>query len=150
MIANKKKIGLFIVIFVLLIVVFSILLNFVLPVKTRVINGNFGNYTNGDVIFISKSDSYKVGDIIIYKISSTDESIFAEVIEKNTDGTYKIKRAGEEYINNPIENNINEGQIMGKGIASLSMYIFYPLLLIVNLFLAYILTVIIYKKLNSH
>ena len=126
-------------------ILFFVLLNFVLPVKTCMISGDIGNYKSGDILFYTESDSYIVNDVILYTPSSTPSTIVAEIVEKNPDGTFKVIGTNPEPIEDLDQNNLKKEQIMGKVISSTSPYVFYPILIAINLILAFILTHFIYK-----
>jgi len=125
------------------------LLNFALPIKTSEISGKIGKYASGDILFYAESETYNVNDVILYKPSSIEQIIFAEIVEINLDGTFKVIGTNPEPIDDLDQNNLKKEQIMGKVISSISAYIFYPIFIAINLILAFILTHFISKKIKT-
>jgi len=143
-----KKTAIFFVLLLFLFVLSGVLMNFILPVKTSMISGDVGRYNNGDILFYSESESYTVSDFILYRPSSSQSTLVAEIVEINTDGTFKVIGTDPEPIDDLDQNSLHKRQIIGKVIASTSPYIFYPIILLINLFLAFILTSFISKKMK--
>jgi hypothetical protein len=145
---KKKLILVFIVLFIFLFLSFSVLTNFILPVKTSMISGNVGRYSSEDILFYSESESYTINDYIIYRPTSKQVSIIAEIIEINSNGTFKVIGINPEPIEKLDQNNLKKEQIMGKIFYSMSMYIFYPIVITICIISAFILTHFILKKLK--
>jgi len=146
---NKKIIGVFAVVLIILITLSLISLNFILPIKTVMISGDVGHYKNGDILFFTESDSYNINDFILYEPSSSASIFVAKIIEKNTDDTFKVISTNPESIENLDQNNLKKEQIIGKVISSMSPYIFSFILIAINLVLAFIITHFIYKRINK-
>ena len=146
---NRNKIVIFSTLMIFLIILFFGLMNFILPVRTSVLSGDVGDYKNGDVLFYIESESYNVNDSILYTPSSIPSIIVAKIVEKNPDGTFKVIGANPEPIDDLDQNNLKKEQIMGKVIANITFYIFYPILFAILIILDYFLTIIISKKVNK-
>lgn len=146
---KRKKIAIFIVMMISLSILFFILLNFALPIKTSMISGKIGKYTSEDILFHAESETYNVNDVILYNPSSIEQTIFAEIVEINLDGTFKVIGTNPEPIDDLDQNNLKKEQIIGKVISSISAYIFYPLFMAINLILAFALTHFISKKIKT-
>ena len=145
---KSKKIVIFIGFFILLFMLFSVLTNYILPVKTSMISDNIGRYNSGDILFCSESESYTVNDYILYRPSSKQATIFAEIVEINADGTFRVIGINPEPIDDLDQNNLRQEQILGKVIYSISMFIFYPIVITITIILAFILTYVIIKKIK--
>lgn len=59
---NRKKIAIFTIFIIFLIILFFSLMNFVLPVKTSMLSGDIGVYESGGILFCTASDSFNVND----------------------------------------------------------------------------------------
>jgi hypothetical protein len=144
-----KKYLVFILVFISLFILFSALMNFVLPVKTSMVSGNIGRYNNGDILFYTESNSYTIDDYILYRPSSIQSILVAEIVDINSDGTFKVIGTDLEPIDDLDQSNLKQEQIIGKVVSSLSMYIFYPIVIVITLILSYIVTHFAYKKIKK-
>jgi hypothetical protein len=146
--SKTKKIVIFIEFFILLLMLFSVLTNFILPIKTSIISIDIGRYTSGDILFYSESESYNINDYILYNPSSKEMIVIAEIIEINSDDTFKVIGADPEPKDDLDQNNLKQEQIIGKVIYSVSWYIYYPMVITIIIILSLILTYFIYKKIK--
>ena len=148
-----KKVLLFIVVLVILMVIGKLVNRFVLPVAKLNSESMQPTFNKGDIIFYTKSDSYGVNDIIIF-YSTIKDPIVARIIEINSDGTYKAK--GDNPKTNPVpiksqlldETQISKTQILGKVFNfSLNPVIFILLVRGIQIILALLLTKLFYYRL---
>jgi len=144
-----KKFTIFIVLFISIFILSSVLTNFVLPVKTSSISGTVGKYNSSDILFYTESESYTINDYIFYRPSSIQSTLFARIVEINPDSTFKVLGTNSEPIDDLDQNNLKQEQIIGKVISSISMYIFYPIVIIITLIFTCILTYFITRKKNK-
>lgn len=144
-----KKILIFIVLMILLIALSNVLFRFVLPLKAvRLISDNMApTYDKGDVLFYSQTNEYVVEDVIISETSRG--TIVTRIIEINDDGTFKAKGDGNaaSIVSSLVdETHIQKEQIIGKILFGTKWFIFYPILYIIQIIIALILTKLIYSK----
>lgn len=67
----------------------------------------------GDMPVVQGSDTYNVGDVIVYSVPSQDYPIIHRIIKINEDGTYQTK--GDNNVNQlPYEFSVRKEQIHGK------------------------------------
>lgn len=146
---KTKKIIIFIGFFIFLLMLFAILTNFILPVKTVIISGDVGKYNSGDILFYTESEAYEINEYILYKPSTKQVNYIAEIVDINSDGTFKVIGADPESIDELDQNNLKQNQIIGKIIYSSPFYIFYPISIIITIIFAYIITHFISKKIKQ-
>ena len=122
---NLKKIGIFILIFVVLLGISNILFRFVLPIKAVfLVSGSMEPaYNENDVVFWKQADTYNLDDVVIFK-GNLPSDIVSRIIDVNDDGTFNLK--GDA---NPtsiyFERNVPKERIKGKIVYSISPFIFY-------------------------
>ncbi len=145
-----KKIIIFVVLIILIIGLVNVLFRFVLPIKpVKMISRSMApTYNKGDVLFYSSSDTYNIEDIIIYTPSARPQNIVARIIEENPDGTFKVKGDANPSVL-PIfdQESLKKEQIVGKVLSGTKWFIFYPLIYIIQIIIALLLTKLIYSKL---
>jgi len=110
------------------------------------LSGDVGEYNNGDILFYSGSESYTVNDCVLYTPSSSSSIIVAKIVVINPEGTFTVIGTSPEPIEELDQNNLQEQQIIGKVIATTPAYIFLPLVILLAIGVAFILTRIITKK----
>ena len=150
-----KKIALFIVLLVILIVMGKLINRFVLPLAKLNSESMYPTYNKGDILFYSKSSPYNVNDVIIF-YSSRRIPIVVRIIEINPDSTYKAK--GDNPKTNPVpiksifldETRISKEQILGKILFSFNPIIFYVLVYGIEIIIAFLLTKLISAKFLNH
>ena len=113
-----KKIVIFIALLIFISVLSHVLLNYALPIKTSMLSGDIGSYNDGDILFYTNSESYSLNDVILYTPSSQPQTIVAEIVEINPDGTFKVIGANPEPIDDLDQNNLKKEQIVGKVISN--------------------------------
>jgi len=145
---DKRKIGLFIPIFIGVIILTVVLINFVLPLKASMLSGDVGQYQSGEILFYGSAESYQVNDLILYSPSSNTNVLFAKIIEINPDNTFKVIGTESEPIEELDQNSVNENQITGKVVYSISPYVFFPLLIFIDVIIAFVITTFVTKRLN--
>jgi signal peptidase I len=70
-------------------------------------------FEKGDMPIVTGSDDYKVGDVIVYTVSTQSPPIIHRMVKVNPDGTYQTK--GDHNANqNDYEDSIKKDQIQGK------------------------------------
>jgi hypothetical protein len=147
---KTKKIAIFIILVFFILIIAQVLMNSILPVKSCIASISVGRLNSGDVLFYSESESYTTNDYIIYRPSSKQVNYIAEIIEINPDGTFKvISGTSSDPIVQAEQNNLKQEQILGKVIYSISMYILYPIVIIISIILAFVLTHFISKKIKT-
>ncbi len=145
--SKGKQIGIFIVVLVFLIVLMNVLVHFVSPVKpVRFVSWSMEPaYHYGDVLFYQRvpKGNYKVGDVIIYdaEASTAEEQIVVRIIEENDDGTFIVKGdANPGTLEHLDQNNLRKEQIIGKVLFGMQWYIYYPVLYLILIIVALLIT----------
>ena len=67
----------------------------------------------GDMPVVEGSDSYKVGDIVVYSVLGEPAPIIHRIVEVNSDGTYQT-RGDHNSGQNPYELKVDARQVHGK------------------------------------
>ncbi len=72
-----------------------------------------GGFAIGDMPVVQGSDSYKIGDVIVYSVESQPAPIIHRIIKVNDDGTFQTK--GDNNLSQlPYESSVSKSQISGK------------------------------------
>jgi len=72
-----------------------------------------GGFLVGDMPVVQGSGQYKVGDVIVYSISTQSVPIIHRIIKLNSDGTYMTKGDHNPTLL-PFENSVSKSQIHGR------------------------------------
>ncbi len=142
-----KKIGVFVLIFVVLLGISNVLFRFILPIKAvSLVSRNMEpTYHENDVLFWKLSETYEVNDVVVYKARALAIDSVSRIINLNEDGTFQLK--GDA---NPtsifVENRVLKQSIKGKVIFSLSPFIFYGLTYGIIFALSFLSVRYIFKK----
>lgn len=72
-----------------------------------------GGFVVGDMPIVKGSESYKVGDVIVYSVPGLKSPIIHRIIKINEDGTYQTK-GDNNPTQAPYEYNVSKEQINGK------------------------------------
>lgn len=148
-----KKIGIFCIVFILLLILANVLLRFILPVTPTLVTTDAMRpaYNKFDIVFRSPSDHYGVGDVVIVRITNTFsgnvEDVITRIIKINSDNTYTTKMdANRRFFH--FEDHIKQNQIKGKVIFSTKAYVYYPLIYSILIILAFLITKVVCSKLR--
>ena len=144
-----KKIIIFVIVLLLLNMFSGIAINAMPTKMLKLISGSMAPaYHKGDLIFF-KQASYNVNNVVVYKPSTREELIMARIVDKNADGTFKVKGDANTGTNPTLDqNSVKADQIVGKVIGSVNFILFYIMVNSAQLFIAFIVSKLLYAKLK--
>ncbi len=145
---DNKKILVFIIALIILMLLFNILYRFVLPIKPVRLNSmNMKpTYLKNDVLFYNQKEDYKIDEVVI--ITYQERTVVTRIVSVNDDGTFNMKGDfNSESL--AFEQNVEKEQIKGKIEFSMNPFIFYILSYGIEILLALLLTKLYYKRDNK-
>ncbi len=148
--ALAKKIGIFIIVFLMLTVLSRFAID-ALPVKmAKVVSESMAPaYSKGDLIFFKPAATYDVSDVVVYRPLTENVPIVVRIIEKNPDGTFKVKGdANKDTIPELDQNSLKVNQIEGKVTGHTNFMLFYLVLNGALFIIAFIVTMLLSAKLK--
>ena len=144
---NWKKISVFIVTLILVILLSNLLFKFILPIKpVRTISQNMEpTYSKNDVLFYIIEENYDINEIVILKHNGL--TTVTRIISINSDGTYEATADNNLGRQLSMEKRIPKSEIQGKILFSINPYIFYISLLVCQIIISFLLSKLIYLRL---
>ena len=142
-----KKIGIFILILLVLMVLGNIIFRLIIPTAVIQSNSMAPTYNRWDVLFYRDAEQYNVDDIILYNPSQREWNNVARIIEENPDGTFKVKGdANQVSIKYLDQEMLRNEQIIGKVTSIINPFIFFILLYGIQIVIALALTYRLTRK----